>query len=256
MDLETENRLASLLMEEARRMRVEAEKEGVHVYLRKPNVRGRPNARFLTATVHGVQQANRAVEVSEMWRAREKELALEAKLEGRSKQYTHKGSSSEKHHSSSHHISSSSKHKENSKTLSYAPSKPDLDDCSDRDGLRDEEVEEFLRLRAKRGRGDVGSRMDEAGPYPPQASSRQNDNTDDDVRMKEDWESRILGPEKPGFLRHRSSLDRDSDTDDSRKHDTSRSWKSHSKSSRSKEEKSGKRKRKDKRSKHHKKSRR
>ncbi|KAG6509596.1 NKAP family protein UM04995-like [Zingiber officinale] len=254
MDLETENRLASLLMEEARRMRVEAEKEGVQVYLRKPNVRGRPNSRFLTATVHGVQQANRAVEVSEMWRAREKELALEAKLNGRSKQYTHKGSSSEKHHSSSHRISSSSKHNENSKTLSYAPSKPDPDDCSDRDGLRDDEVEEFLRLRAKRGRGDVGSRMDEAGPYPPQAYSRQNNNTDD-VRMKENWESRILGPEKPGFLRRHSSLDRDSDTD-SRKHDTSGSWKSHSKSSKSKEEKSGKRKMKEKRSKHHKKSRR
>lgn len=109
--------------------------------------------------------------------------------------------------------------------------------------------------RAKRGRGDVGSRMDEAGPYPPQASSRQNDNTVDDVRMKEDWESRILGPEKPGFLRRHSSLDADSDTD-SRKHDTGRSWKSHSKSSRSEEEKSRKRNRKEKRSKHHKKSRR
>lgn len=56
MDLETENRLAALLMEEARRLRLEAEKEGVHVYLHQPNVRGRPNSRFLTATVLGVQQ--------------------------------------------------------------------------------------------------------------------------------------------------------------------------------------------------------
>lgn len=56
MDLETENRLAGLLMEEARRLRAEADKEGVHAYLRQPNVRGRPNSRFLTATVLGVEQ--------------------------------------------------------------------------------------------------------------------------------------------------------------------------------------------------------
>ena len=42
MDLETENRLASLLLEEARRLQLEANREGVHAYLRKPNVRHRP----------------------------------------------------------------------------------------------------------------------------------------------------------------------------------------------------------------------
>jgi hypothetical protein len=56
MDLETENRLASLLIEEARRLQLEADREGVHAYLRNPNVRHRPNSRFLTATVRGVQQ--------------------------------------------------------------------------------------------------------------------------------------------------------------------------------------------------------
>lgn len=56
MDLETENRIAKALIEEARRMRVEAEKEGVQAYLNQPGVRARPNSRFLTATVLGVQQ--------------------------------------------------------------------------------------------------------------------------------------------------------------------------------------------------------
>jgi hypothetical protein len=56
MDLGTENRLAALLLEEARRLRAQAEKEGVHAYLQKPNVRHRPNSRFLAATVLGVQQ--------------------------------------------------------------------------------------------------------------------------------------------------------------------------------------------------------
>ena len=56
MDLDTENRLASLLLEEARRLQSEADWEGVHAYLRKPNIRHNPNSRFLTATVRGVQQ--------------------------------------------------------------------------------------------------------------------------------------------------------------------------------------------------------
>lgn len=56
MDLETENRIAKILLEEAAELRRRADKEGVHVYLQKPGVRGRPNSRFLTATVLGVQQ--------------------------------------------------------------------------------------------------------------------------------------------------------------------------------------------------------
>lgn len=56
MDLETENRLAALLIEEARRLQREADKDGVLIYLKKPNVRGRPNSRFLTATILGVEQ--------------------------------------------------------------------------------------------------------------------------------------------------------------------------------------------------------
>lgn len=56
MDLETENRIAAILLKEAAELRRQAEKEGVHVYLQQPTVRGRPNSRFLTATVLGVQQ--------------------------------------------------------------------------------------------------------------------------------------------------------------------------------------------------------
>lgn len=56
MDLETENRIAAILLKEAAELRQKAEKEGVHVYLQQPKMRGRPNSRFLTATVLGVQQ--------------------------------------------------------------------------------------------------------------------------------------------------------------------------------------------------------
>ena len=55
MDLETENRIAAILMKEAAELRRQAARDGVDAYLR-PNIRGRPNSRFLTATVLGVQQ--------------------------------------------------------------------------------------------------------------------------------------------------------------------------------------------------------
>ncbi|CAN6916829.1 unnamed protein product [Brassica oleracea var. botrytis] len=54
MDLETENRIALVLLREAAELRRQAEKDGVRVYLEKPNVRHRPNSRFLTATVLGI----------------------------------------------------------------------------------------------------------------------------------------------------------------------------------------------------------
>ncbi|KAG2263495.1 hypothetical protein Bca52824_070574 [Brassica carinata] len=41
-----------------------------------------------------------------------------------------------------------------------------LDDDDD-EGLGDDEIESFLQSRNKRGRGSVGSRMDETGPYLP-----------------------------------------------------------------------------------------
>lgn len=56
MDLDTENRIAALLLKEAAELRCQAQKEGALAYLREPTVRSRPNSRFLTTTVRGVQQ--------------------------------------------------------------------------------------------------------------------------------------------------------------------------------------------------------
>ncbi|WZY93603.1 hypothetical protein YC2023_065932 [Brassica napus] len=70
MDLETENRIASVLLREAAELRRQAEKDGVRAYIEKPNVRHRPNSRFLTATVLEFQQS---VETNEMWKAQEQE---------------------------------------------------------------------------------------------------------------------------------------------------------------------------------------
>ncbi|KAG0542161.1 hypothetical protein BDA96_02G079300 [Sorghum bicolor] len=195
MDLETENRLASLLLEEAQRLQLEANREVVHAYLRKPNVRHRPNSRFLTATVRGVQQANRVVEVDEMWRAREKELELESKMKGRSKDRD--DFRGEKRKSDlRNHISSSRVEQEGT---TYNNSYSDQED-----GLRDDEIERFLHSSAKRGRGAVGSRMDEPGPYLDSLSRHQDNGPSADIRVEEKWERRVQGPEKPSLLGSKS----------------------------------------------------
>ncbi|XP_020112317.1 protein FAM133 [Ananas comosus] len=251
MDLETENRLAALLMEEARRLRLQAEQEGVHVYLRQPNVRARPNSRFLTATVLGVQQANRAVEVGEMWRAREKELELEGKLKD-----SHKDRSisrGEKRRSDSLHRSSSSRvgQKRRNSASSCSSSKLDPGNgYSDEDaGLRDEDIEAFLQSRAKRGRGAIGSRMDETGPYVASLSNHNNDlSPPPEVRVKEEWERRVLGPEKPAFVKSEST-EEPSDMSDMAD-DASHPKRHKSKDERKKAKSSEKTKRKEKKSKH------
>jgi hypothetical protein len=223
MDLETENRIAAILMKEAAELRRRADKEGVHVYLDKPNVRGRPNSRFLTATVLGVQQANRAEEIREMWRVRQKEQELDDKHKGR---YRDDNGESRKNSTSYNpDYDSSSSRKRVNRDISYSEEK----------GLSDEEIEDFLQSRVKRGRGDIGSRMDEIGPYlPPKSDSKDNQ-----------WEKRVvLGPQRPPSLNRYKSSDSDSESDsdsasdsrrDRRKERKASSSKKHSKKHKSKE---------------------
>ncbi|KAJ4775319.1 G patch domain protein [Rhynchospora pubera] len=240
MDLETENRIAKALIEEARRMRTEAEKEGVDAYLRKPGVRARPNSRFLTATVLGVQQANRVVEVNEMWRARKKEQELQNKHNSRSKERS-------KHHSEFLKRSSSdrSEHERGYHGTSCSSRSSDHTDFyadGDRRGLQDDEIEQFLRARVKRGRGEIGSRMDEPGPYlhPTDLSDSSN------VQFEHEQARRVLGPEKPLSLRSSSEKNRKekSSSKDKKK-----------KEKKEKKEKHKQKKRKEERSKHRHKSR-
>ncbi|KAJ0078121.1 hypothetical protein Patl1_37267 [Pistacia atlantica] len=174
MDLETENRIAAILLKEAAELRQQAEKEGVQAYIQQPKVRGRPNSRFLSATVLGVQQesdhfpvrysfplmlvfhvnsshlakANRAVEVNEMWRVRQKELELNDRLKERSKDER----SNRSHRDIGNSRSSTKRHAmdDDSTTDSCSSSKRLSENDSyyrEDEGLRDEEVEEFLHSR-------------------------------------------------------------------------------------------------------------
>ncbi|KAL5718260.1 hypothetical protein ACHQM5_011183 [Ranunculus cassubicifolius] len=219
MDLETENRIASVLMKEAAELRREADKEGVHAYLRQRNVRLRPNSRFLTATVLGVQQANRVAEVNEMWRLRklEQEVHDGRPESSRDKRRNHKDSP--RSTSSMHREYDESRRRDGTRHMEHTSSEvpasriTDSDDSyyssgDDDGGLKDEDVEHFLHSRVKRGRGGVGARMDEPGPYLPRSSASP------DLREKEDWERRVLGPEKPPSLRRKRSHEGESDDDE------------------------------------------
>jgi len=194
MDLETENRIAAMLMKEAAELRRQAEREGVHVYLRERKERFRPNSRFLTATVLGVQQANRAVEVNEMWRVRQKEIELDERIKGRLRD----GSSSD---NSLRDNNFTSTNKRPSKSANTASASGSSNERGYENGYskEDEELEKFLHSRVKRGRGGVGPRMDETGPYLPH---RPDFREEELSRSPGVGKGRVIyGPEKPSSLK-------------------------------------------------------
>ncbi|XP_061370094.1 uncharacterized protein LOC133312834 isoform X2 [Gastrolobium bilobum] len=241
--------------------------------------------------------ANRAVEVNEMWRVRQKELELDKRVKGTSidkssgdrshsdgnssrstgrqaviddntrtsascsskREYEldkrDKGTSKDKSSGDkSHRVGNSSRttgrHAVVDKSTSASAS------CSSKreyehspEGLKDDELEEFLHSRTKRGRGAVGPRMDETGPYlPPHPYGEPS--TSYDVR-----ERRVIyGPERPPSLNSYESYEEELHEGSQKKNKksyTSNSDKVHSKKHRYKEKsKHNKKKGKDKRSKH------
>lgn len=260
MDLETENKIAAILLKEAAELRRQAEKEGVQVYLQQPKSRGRPNSQFLTATVRGVQQANRAVEENEMWRARQKELELDNQLRRTRYQDT---SPNRYMNSKESGRSSKSQHDVEVDMLPSCSSRKRVyEDCDIRKdvGLRDEEVDEFLHSRIKRGRGSVGSRMDETGPYLPSSSDTQEKQSVTPLVGQREWQEKraILGPEKPSSLESSEYSEHESSQEKqkakrrvSSRKERSRKHKSKEKS-KDRDKKKKKRMREEKRSKHQK----
>ncbi|KAJ0252028.1 Uncharacterized protein HA466_0128920 [Hirschfeldia incana] len=252
MDLETENRIASILLREAAELRRQAEKEGVRAYLEKPNVRHRPNSRFLTATVLGVQQANKAVETDEMWRLRRAEVEFDERLKRKSREESSGSGQSEQNNKRSfvkrctsvdENVARSSPSSSRSRNKRWRPD--DDDDDDDGKGLGDVEVETFLQSRVKRGRGSIGPKMDEPFPSLPATElSRTSDTGDREL---------VSQPERWPLLRHNS----DSSSSSSEEEDhgrTHRKRKEHKQKKLSKKHKS-KEKRRDHKSKEKKKDR-
>ncbi|GER42116.1 phytochrome interacting factor 3-like 2 [Striga asiatica] len=252
MDLETENRIAAILLKEAAELRRQAQREGALAYLRQPTARSRPNSRFLTATVRGVQQANRVVEVNEMWRLREKQIELDNRLSGaRNESNTNRNCKVTSEFSRRSRSSSSCNEPESCRIATLSSKKRDIQnlDPTEDEGLRDDEVDEFLNSRAKRGRGAVGSRMDETGPYLPSCPVSKPSFSESSIEEKKKV---LLGPLKPHQLKSVESSDDESDEDRRRKAKRG-SDKGHSKKHKSKDKSRDKKKkkRKDKKHKYH-----
>ncbi|XWS67545.1 hypothetical protein CRYUN_Cryun04dG0015500 [Craigia yunnanensis] len=141
--------------------------------------------------------ANKAVEVNEMWRVRQKELELNDRLKGTSKDDSRHNRS---HGDISNPSRSTSRKHESNASASCSSSKRVAESCYSREdeGLRDQEVEEFLQSRVKRGRGSIGSRMDETGPYLP----KNSDSADKLSTILIAREHHVMsGPEKPSLLK-------------------------------------------------------
>uniref|UniRef100_A0A1J3E4N2 Protein FAM133 n=1 Tax=Noccaea caerulescens TaxID=107243 RepID=A0A1J3E4N2_NOCCA len=233
MDLETENRIASILLREAAELRRQAEKDGIRAYLEKPNVRHRPNSRFLTATVLGVQQANKAVETSEMWRLRSTEIEFDERLKRKSREESSSGQSEQnnrrsfvKRCSSADEIAarSSSSSSSQSRNKRWQPE-------DDEEGLGDVEIETFLQSRVKRGRGSVGPRMNDTVPCLPETElSRNSDKGDRKL---------VIQPERSPLLRHEKDSSSEEDVHGRRQ----RKRKEHKKKHKSKEKKRDRKKR-------------
>lgn len=142
--------------------------------------------------------ANKAVEVNEMWRARQKELELEGRIKERSRdertnsQTHHKDRVSTSRSTDKGHADNDDSGRDSCSSSKRLLEKSYTDKDEDR-GLRDEEVEEFLQSRVKRGRGAIGSRMDETGPY-----LTSDEGTYEMVSSHPDaWAQRVVfGPEK------------------------------------------------------------
>ncbi|GAB2233750.1 hypothetical protein Droror1_Dr00002979 [Drosera rotundifolia] len=218
MDLETENRIAAILLKEAAELRREAQKEGVLAYIRQPKARHRPNSRFLTATVLGIQQANRAVEVNEMWRSRQKELELDNKLKGKSKSESRHSSITKHDRESSRSTSRGHGRDDDDSKTTSSSSKKSPERCRrEEDSLREEDLREFLNSRAKRGRGSVGPRMDETGPYLPQNPDDHDDLFGSSEKVSDQRHRVVLGPEIPSSWKRPLSSEDEQDDDRARR---------------------------------------
>ncbi|KAH1122823.1 hypothetical protein J1N35_005983 [Gossypium stocksii] len=150
----TENRIAAILLKEAAERRRLAERDGIHVFLQHPKVRGRPNSRFLAwCTVRSVimlnvsdkmlETSNRAVEVNEMWRVRQKEMELNDRLKSRSND--HSGNSRIDVDISIPYRSRNRRHESNvSSSCSSSKAVAEGSYSREHEGLRDNEIDEFL----------------------------------------------------------------------------------------------------------------
>ena len=159
--------LASLILQDVEKRGEAVRERGVTAWAHRPREREQVNERFLRNTLRGVDSSNRRVEQQAVRsgspapgaggakRVRPEDVVVDHGRGGAGS--TRRGSEGTSSSSSSAAASSSD---------SEPDAKPSAG--NGKGGMRDDELAEFLsRPRVKRGRGAVGSRADEPGPFLP-----------------------------------------------------------------------------------------
>ncbi|CAK0784424.1 hypothetical protein CVIRNUC_007628 [Coccomyxa viridis] len=189
----TEAQLAEFIMHDVSALAGNAGDQGVLAYARKPVHRERPNERFLQGTIRSVAFANRKAEEDEMWNHRKRRLATSRDPprhgDMRSKaMMSDSQSSGEDRARGSASESSGNSNRGNEAPRSAATA-----------GMSDEQLARMLTRKRIRGRGGIGSRMDEAGPFLDPSAAADADLLEEDSRRQH---ARPAGPERPSWLPH------------------------------------------------------
>ena len=164
--------LASLILQDVERRGEAVKERGVSAWAHRPRNREQVNERFLRNTLRGVSSNNRRAERSAAGRSGSPLRSKGAKR-GRD---THdgRGDRSGAHQKGSLEVEEGTSAGSSSSDASSSESERDIrpDDTEKGRGMKDDELAAFLsRPRVKRGRGAVGSRADEPGPFLPRSSS-------------------------------------------------------------------------------------
>eukprot|EP00884_Botryococcus_braunii_P004634 jgi/Botrbrau1/14171/Bobra.182_3s0109.1 len=207
MDAQTEAELAALIMKDVSQLTDMAQDRGVTAYRLRPVQRERPNERFLQGTLRSVHFANRRAEEEEMWQKRQLQLqrlgkeSRAQKLDFRSNDYQERESKRRRRSSTESKGDSSGVSGDQSTSKSSTSCSMDSeqgkivqgDEGESLQGLQDEELQAMLTKRQVRGRGSVGPRCDEPGPFLP-----REEGTIDDIYQEQ--ATRFVGPQCPPWL--------------------------------------------------------
>ncbi|KAL0036563.1 hypothetical protein WJX79_000423 [Trebouxia sp. C0005] len=167
----SEESVARLLIRDAQQLADRAKEIGATAYAQKPWHRVRPNEQFLQVTLRNVESGNRRVEENAMWRQRRAQLTGHTKGEEA-------------------HVQQNAE---------FSGKRAQLNVDSGTHGTEEDfGVSALLSSKPVRGRGGVGSRVEETGPYlqaePTSAKESSNSPKDD----------RLLGPDCPDWIRQAS----------------------------------------------------
>lgn len=218
-----ESVLAELIERDVQQLTERALDQGVTAYLERPVHRVRPNERFLQATIRNVAGSNRREQEAQLWEAhRSHQRLLNYRRLGSGQREIRLPSGGSEYMQQQQHASSGARHRRRRRDDADKSSGPT--DCSNSEssgagsvpssshgntcqdgGMGIHEMEAMLGARRVKGRGAVGSRAEEPGPYLPRSyvTPGLHDECRDDGPAAP---RRLLGPAAPEWLRQRNTV--------------------------------------------------